>query len=86
MANQRVKVEMDVKYVCEFSEDRDGLFEVLISSSTIKILVNFDAGGPNPEKNQFELDVIDPVDTVTGQKAKLTNLGFYFEDKGDATI
>ncbi|MFT6903794.1 MAG: hypothetical protein ACJAS1_000439 [Oleiphilaceae bacterium] len=77
-ANQTVKVEVDAKDIGEFSTDGNGLLEVPISPSAKKVVVRFDAGRPNPEKYQFDLGVIDPIDTVTGQKARLTNLGFYF--------
>lgn len=79
-ADQAVKVEVDALFVGDFVTDGDGQLEVPISPTADTVIVTYKADTANPEKYVFDLGFIDPIDTVTGQKARLANLGFYSGD------
>ncbi len=57
--------------------DRDGKIEIPIKPDTTKILITFNPDSDKPEPHEFLLGRINPADTVSGQKARLSNLGFY---------
>lgn len=60
--------------------DGQGVLQVAISPSALRAVVRFEEDG---EEYDFVLGALDPVDTLTGVKARLQNLGFEVPNVSD---
>jgi LysM repeat protein len=81
--DQLVRVEVDNLSVGDFTTDGDGILKLTIKADAKMVIVIFETDTHGLEKFEFSLGTIDPIDTVSGQKARLANLGFHYGDIND---